>query len=244
MQIPPASFFIKLELCEDLDAQFLSFLLFFTVRVLRFPGKQTYFIIADEIVCLCRKRRLQFCSVPLNKGLQCFPVYISIQFSRHHKIQSCNPVLIYPGNGPIQNCIFLFLFLFIGLVFLLDNAGKRNTAGSWILAVLGLAAVFLLTEILPGFLPGTDYGVDYGFFGVLLPVTVYLGRKKQQKFVFFSLGTAALAAAYGGIQWYSLLALPLLMLYNGQRGKAKLKNLFYLYYPAHLVALQLVAMFI
>ena len=67
---------------------------------------------------------------------------------------------------------------------------------------------------------------------------------REQKFVFFSLGTAALAAAYGGIQWYSLLALPLLMLYNGQRGKAKLKNLFYLYYPAHLVALQLVAMFI
>lgn len=153
-------------------------------------------------------------------------------------------IVYYLDMGSLYQCVLVTFSLSIGLVFLLDNAGKRNTAGSWILAVLGLAAVFLLTEILPGFLPGTDYGVDYGFFGVLLPVTVYLGRKKQQKFVFFSLGTAALAAAYGGIQWYSLLALPLLMLYNGQRGKAKLKNLFYLYYPAHLVALQLVAMFI
>ena len=42
----------------------------------------------------------------------------------------------------------------------------------------------------------------------------------------------------GGIQWYSLLALPLLALYRGQRGTYRLKYLFYAYYPIHLMILE------
>ena len=47
-----------------------------------------------------------------------------------------------------------------------------------------------------------------------------------------------LAADLGGTQWYSLLALPLLLLYSGKRGKANLKYFFYIFYPVHLVVLQ------
>ena len=43
-------------------------------------------------------------------------------------------------------------------------------------------------------------------------------------------------------QWFSLLAIPLLMLYNGQRGKWKLKYLFYIFYPAHLGILYLISL--
>ena len=39
------------------------------------------------------------------------------------------------------------------------------------------------------------------------------------------------------VQWCGLLAVPLLLLYNGKRGKRKMKNLFYIYYPAHLVVI-------
>ena len=42
---------------------------------------------------------------------------------------------------------------------------------------------------------------------------------------------------YGILQMFTFLSIPLLMLYNGERGKAKgMKWLFYIYYPAHLVA--------
>ena len=41
------------------------------------------------------------------------------------------------------------------------------------------------------------------------------------------------------VQWFSLLSLPLLALYNGSRGKWKLKWLFYVYYPLHLVVIWL-----
>jgi hypothetical protein len=38
----------------------------------------------------------------------------------------------------------------------------------------------------------------------------------------------------------SLFALLLLMLYNGKRGKCRMKNLFYFYYPLHLVAIYVI----
>ena len=45
---------------------------------------------------------------------------------------------------------------------------------------------------------------------------------------------------YGLIQLFSLLALPLLSLYNGERGECrKLGRFFYVYYPAHLALLGL-----
>ena len=153
-------------------------------------------------------------------------------------------IVYYLFMDSLYQCVLVTFSLSVGLALLLNNAMKRSGIANWLLVVFGVAAVYFLTEILPGLLSGTDYGVDYGFFGVLLPVAVYMGKTRQQKFVFFSLGAAVLAAGYGGIQWYSLLALPLLMLYNGQRGKAKLKNLFYIYYPAHLVAIYAIGLIV
>ena len=57
-----------------------------------------------------------------------------------------------------------------------------------------------------------------------------------------ALGLALLGFATGGIQILSLLAIPLLYCYNGQRGKWKMKYFFYIFYPAHLVLLQGLAM--
>ena len=39
----------------------------------------------------------------------------------------------------------------------------------------------------------------------------------------------------------ALLALPLLMLYSGRRGKWNMKYFFYIFYPAHLAILQGIA---
>ena len=95
-----------------------------------------------------------------------------------------------------------------------------------------LAAVFLLCVVLPDFLPGFE--IDYGLMGVLLPVLIYFGRPVHH---FLLAGLILLGFAYGGLQWWALAAIPLLAVYNDQRGKYNIGKLFYLYYPLHLVVI-------
>lgn len=146
-------------------------------------------------------------------------------------------------TGSLYQCILVTFSLSILLTALLRKALAQPTAVRWLAAAVAMAAVFFLTELLPRLLPGTDYAVDYGFWGVLTPVVICLAENKTAK-----LGMAAgmlilLGAGFGNIQIYALLALPLLALYNGQRGKWNMKYLFYIYYPAHLAVLHLIAMY-
>ena len=88
---------------------------------------------------------------------------------------------------------------------------------------------------LPQLLKGTDFAIDYGVWGVLLPVLVYFGGSR--KLAFLTLALCLQARQLGGIQWFSLAAIPLLMCYNGRRGKGNVGKWFYVYYPLHLVVI-------
>lgn len=132
----------------------------------------------------------------------------------------------------LYQCILVTFSLSVGLICAVGNARKKKTPGS-ILAAVGLAAaVYFLCEKMSSFVPG--FHVDYGFWGVMLPVIVYFGGRNIGA---FTLGTLLLCLSYGHTQWWAMLTVPLLALYNGQRGKLRLGRLFYLYYPAHLVVL-------
>ena len=64
------------------------------------------------------------------------------------------------------------------------------------------------------------------------------------KLLFFSTGLLILCISRGlfeNIQSLSLFALPLLALYNGTPGRKGLKYGFYIFYPAHLVVLWVIA---
>ena len=45
---------------------------------------------------------------------------------------------------------------------------------------------------------------------------------------------------YGILQLSTCLTIPILYLYNGERGKLKLKYLFYIYYPLHLLIIGII----
>lgn len=140
-------------------------------------------------------------------------------------------------QGSLYQGILVTFSLSIGLIWLLQMAEKKRTF-LWIaLGALGFAGAYWFCEMLPGLLPGTDFHVDYGFVGVLVPVAVYLGKSKPEKLLLLALALCALSCGLAKVQWYCLLAVPLLALYNGQRGKRNMKWLFYIYYPAHLAAL-------
>ena len=141
--------------------------------------------------------------------------------------------------GSLYQCILVTFSLSIGLIYLMDWA---QGAGKILVALVGTATVWFLTEMLPGMLPATDFRIDYDFWGVMLPVLIYLGKDRPKALLMSAIGVALLGAHFGGDQWFGLLTVPLLALYDGTRGKANIKRLFYLYYPAHLGAIYLLSL--
>lgn len=94
------------------------------------------------------------------------------------------------------------------------------------------AAVFVLCLVID---------VDYGFFGIMLPVFTSVFEDRPRRLVMFTATLLALSidlTSAGFItQFWCLLAVPLVAVYNGKPGKYRMKYFFYIFYPAHLILL-------
>ena len=143
----------------------------------------------------------------------------------------------YFMRGVLLQCILVTFSLSIILIYTLQYVQKKKNAVSCMLFFLVLAGVYWVCAVLPVHLP--KFSIEYGFKGVLLPVFIALGVSKPQKILGATVGLCFLAMG-STIQWYSLLALPLLALYSGLRGKGEYKYLFYIYYPLHLGAIYII----
>lgn len=139
-------------------------------------------------------------------------------------------------------CILVTFSLSIGLIALQKYVEKQPSLFSRILAFSGFVVAFFLCEVLPKLLPGTDYRIDYGFIGVLVPVAIYGAKDKTGQITTCLLALSCLAAFSYKLQWWSLVAVIPLMLYNGQRGKRNMKWFFYLFYPAHLLVIHSISL--
>ena len=146
--------------------------------------------------------------------------------------------------GSLYQSILITFSLSMVLIFSIDFFQQKNDLFSGVVAFAAAATVLLVCLALPRWLSGTDFQIDYGLFGVLLPVAVYFAPTKPAKLAACAAALTAVALMLGGLQWYSLFSLPLLALYNGQRGKWKLKYLFYIFYPAHLALIYLIGLFL
>lgn len=174
------------------------------------------FMIAEGC-CYTRSKLRYFLSV-LGLGLLCQTVYVAFA-------------------GGWELCMPVNFSLSILLVCTLEQAVKER---SWLWAALFalvMALVYLLNEAVT---------LDYGFWGCMLPLFCclprVLGRQERWlRVLTLGIGMVLLSMNSSVLQWYSLMALPLLLLYSGQRGKAKMKYFFYIFYPLHLAVLQGIA---
>ena len=141
-------------------------------------------------------------------------------------------VVYFVAMGSLYMCILITFSLSVMMIGLYDVVEQEASTAARIRLALGTGLVFFLCTVLPDLLPNTDYEIDYGLVGVLLPLLIYGAGNRG-----LVLGLVLLALQNGGIQWYALAAVPLLLAYNGQRGKAKIGKLFYWYYPIHLVVI-------
>ena len=153
-------------------------------------------------------------------------------------------VVSYIAIGSLYQCIMVTFSLSVGLILLVKHAQQKNAFLPWVWVALGVLATAFLCHGMQALLPGTDYAVDYGFVGVMTPVLIYLFTAKLPQLAVLSLCLAGICLDAWSGQVYAFLVIPLLALYNGTRGKWKLKWFFYFFYPVHLALIYLVGMFL
>lgn len=134
------------------------------------------------------------------------------------------------------NILLTFSFSIL-LIYATDKIRKENKSFNYFYILL--LFLFLLMSILEKF--GVYF--DYGFIGIVTPLIIYIASSKKQKIIYEALMLILLSLnLQGNIQFFSLLALPILWLYNGKRGRYNLKIFFYLFYPLHLGIIYLLSL--
>lgn len=109
-----------------------------------------------------------------------------------------------------------------------------------LIALILLAAGILCLAFPPAFTETYGLRLDYGIYPFLIPVILYFIPKKEWRILAMIPLLYLLSLNYEWEQLLAFCALPILLLYNGKRGKANLKYFFYIAYPLHLVLIFLV----
>ena len=162
----------------------------------------------------------------------------------------CQASLYLYDNKNLGMSILVTFTLSIVIIYTLNDIKKAFFSGDkkekqtslW-LFIFVITATYLFTLF---------FNVDYGFAGVLTPVFASLfdfrnidapQRLKKLDNIYIrvlSMGAALVILAFSmeAMQFYSLLAIPLLMIYSEKRGRLNLKYFFYVFYPVHILVLE------
>ena len=131
--------------------------------------------------------------------------------------------------------ILVTFSLSIVIIFSIDALIKSKDIRSKILAIVGLAAAFFIGFVCPEIFGKYGFKIDYNVWGISLPILMYFTPTKKARIVILTVFLALMAIISSSIQWWALLAIPFIALYNGERGSKKYKYFFYIIYPLHLV---------
>ena len=167
-------------------------------------------------------------------------------------------VVYYVYDGSLYMSVLVTFSLSILAIYALDNF-KEKLFDPDCTVILKLLAGLLFGATIAGiFALNRLFVINYKFWGCMLPVfaSLFVAPKGAVVPVLdkvdrvpmhvasLGVGLISLALASDAVQWYAFMALPLLLLYNGKRGRWRMKYFFYVFYPAHLVILQGIYMLI
>lgn len=178
-------------------------------------------------------------------------------FFTHNKRAYVGRLLVF---AVISHFAYDFAF---GIPFFDLSAGPFNrTSVMWSLAIAAIVIFACQSESTPIWAKYViifagcivAFPSDWSSIAVMAPFFIFANRGKFRKqafsIVFWSFVYALvyfifLNKAYGILQLFTFLSIPFLAQYNGERGKYKgMKWLFYIYYPAHLVIIGILRIFV
>ena len=165
-------------------------------------------------------------------------------------------LVYYFAMESLYICILVTFSFSIILIYALQNFKKQLFDGNSLQKTL-LSGVLFLVLVYLTYRICQLIEIDYGIWGCLLPVFASIpdlrgieNKPKSISFIdclpirvlCFSIGLFFMvrAANFSEFSLYALLSLPILFLYNGEKGKWNTKYFFYLFYPLHLAALQII----
>lgn len=161
-------------------------------------------------------------------------------------------IVYFIFDRSLYMCVLVTFSLSILMLFALDYAKKTLFADGTSATRKIFSVALFLTSVAVTYLLNLFLNIDYGFWGCMLPVFAGLFHLPYPtenrafrlldtvpaRVLVMGVGLIPLALTFGWVQPYSLLALPILFLYSGKRGKRKMKYFFYIFYPLHLALLE------
>lgn len=144
--------------------------------------------------------------------------------------------LFYPNS---QNVMFTILIGALTIYFI--DLFLNKDISLW-LKIFAIIIISLIGSVL-----SYSLNVDYGYNAILAIIFLYLAKDNKYitvlailiGFAFeFIVGGYSILRTYG----FVYLSIPIIMLYNGQRGKQN-KWTFYIFYPGHLLVIYLLKLF-
>ncbi len=144
-------------------------------------------------------------------------------------------VVYWVAMESLYQSILITFTLSIILIYSIDGLLRHKSVFKVLASVFSLIVVCVIAIVLPRVYEKQGFYIDYGIYGILMPVAVYYAKGKVGKLLALGLMIGCTLLSMGALQAYAFLALPILYLYDGTRGRVKLKYLFYIFYPTHLV---------
>ncbi len=222
---------LKIIACVSMFLDHLGFLVFTEVELLRILGRIAFPIFAYMLAegCFYTRNKLKHFLIILAFG-------VIIQ------------IVMFLFSGYTRFNIFLVFSASIVLIYAFDwiNKSVKDKDGRQfsvaVILFVGLGLLFCAIEL------NTWLFFDnYSLYGIFTPVVLYILKTTLPKFQKTSMliALAILSIIYAismdYVMYYLLLAIPLLALYNGERGKLNMKYFFYVFYPAHFVFLEILS---
>lgn len=172
----------------------------------------------------------------------------------------CQVVYYFADDHDLYMSVLVTFSLAILAIYALDYA-KSSLFNEGIKVIEKVVSVLLFGSIIVALVLLTNVlRIDYGLYGILTPVFIsitYFNNTniKDKKIIklidnnitrvlilaiciFILTQTSDFHCKGINMTYFMFASIPLLLLYNGQKGKYNLKYMFYIFYPVHLVAIE------